>query len=59
VRGTEPEEGFCASQVKYFTFQLAAHFGLLKEGGCIKSRTIFLGRYSAATVEFIVGRFGV
>jgi len=40
-------------------FNLIAHFGLLKEGGCIKSRTIFLGRYSVATVEFIVGRFGV
>jgi len=31
----------------------------LKEGGNVKSHTIFLGRYRVATVEFIVGRFGV
>jgi len=59
LRGTELEQGLSASQIKHITFQLTAHFGLLKEGGCIKSRTIFLGRYSVATVEFFVGRFGV
>jgi hypothetical protein len=37
----------------------SSFWAFIKEGGNVKSRTIFLGRYSVATVEFIVGRFGV
>jgi len=50
---------FCVSQVSISTFQLIAHFELLKEGGIFKSYTIILSRYGVATVKFIVDSFGV
>jgi hypothetical protein len=42
-----------------FHISINSSFWAFKEGGSLKSHTIFLGRYGVATDEFIVGRFGV
>jgi len=37
----------------------SSFWAFIRKEVMFKSRTIFLGRYGVATVEFIVGRFGV